>query len=768
MDNYSSSHKQPEDYDVKKFKQMVAGHALALFTTSRNSGLLVLGKMGSGKSTTITIMLKGLYRYDYNSKSFILVSSPAYTPKTSAGVISTTTNIGYYPAPDDSNCIFVDTAGLDENRGPEEWLWTKSCQGVLFSTLQAVRAVLFVINYDQVFKESARNAGIEGLAKSIQSIAMSDELFFRSMKFIVTNCIDRGMVISVETVMNRAKLMLAECIKKMNDAIKFLNKKYPMTIPERIQVEANELLQNNDPQFEKWRFSLKEVVKDKDNGGEEKLKLLEVHQITYRLLSAVIEGEGKNIVLSNPIDEAACSVIRQEINSQIETTPIIEGVDLRKIKLTDRSFLFLNVLHCVVCSFKPSITSLEKAMSQLKKKLHAERETLDKIKSDWTDAREYLVEQKKTAISKLTAESKRQSDKVDYLSRSTDLVVHETTHIVAVRPFDVFNLNYLWGDNVAKKTYYYNGQSFVKCEYNGNYDFVNQINMNKRTGDATLYFQSKNGADLDCKVRIYVHQKDSPATKQIIEGLISDNNTKSKQISSLNSAIESLLAIGSQQSLMNFFVDEHGELKKQLLQIIADLDKRVDNESPVTELDSLVGLDSLFGVLAKSQSSPLYHKDLSKPVRDDIAEFREKVNAIRTMRQDECFKGILKEEDLKRLIEDKPVCLESDAPKPTKSTFVDKVFGKKMSATLEFNNKSVEQVFKYQFECGVCTIFFGLFLRSKPPPGLSWFGNLFSLLIVTAGLFAVLVYMRYLLEQATMIKMDKWMSLSQSSPNQSS
>jgi|GEM_PF-4880490 len=717
-------------YNLEKFKQFLAGHTLQQL--AGKSGVLVLGEMGVGKSTTISIQLGAIWERrlsDENRPFYALVSSETYTPKTSSGVTSTTLNIHAYPDPK-SNLLYIDTAGLNENRGKEEELWTGNNLDLLFSVVNEFKSIVVVIDYGKTF--SGRDEGIQNLVKILSRVTMNNESFYDSMVFVITNGYELGNKISINGITAKANGMIAEFKNREIELIRTLNNRYPA---------AEHLVNMNilpvPDLFVRPHFNPEAVP-------EEDLKNLETLQNAQKLLKAITANRGQGIVLSYPDNQEACQRIRQELLEKIQHTPAMRRETLQRIRgnqIIDTRLLFLNVLSSLASKFQPKLSENRALLRNIVNYCQKERALLDSINRNWEVVKRNLTNQKGREIRTRQDSINQQNSEIERLKSSTNLTVLEEHHILKERKGGFFAaLNYLMGQSKANANYEYTGQTFVSYHVSSTSDFEYIEHLSDpNKGKLQLEFISHNGFDLNLKVIINVYEKDLPATKERIRLIKQEKEISENQLDRLETLKTEIESVENQQQLYDVVTRDNSDLQTQLGGQLNSFNSELEN-THATEWHAVKGLESLFILF---RDLDLLHPELSMANCDTINDFLASCATINTALEDPYVKILLQNRQNTVLYDYKPFNPEIVEP-VIRHTILSSIVNNLQVPFNIISSQNAHFFQEHQFELGCCIALLGILLwyRSSHTNNDS-----LPVLLIISGVFTVLAYIRQTTER---------------------
>lgn len=706
---FSGASNNSLQYDLLKFKQFLVGSSLEKL--KGKSAVLLLGRMGSGKSTTITVQLGGEYELKYNEakqkKERILVHSPTETPKTSDGITSTTLNINSYL--DETNqLLYIDTAGLNESRGEEEKIWTRSSLRVLFSSVRELKAVVLPINYPVIFCGD-RDEGIQKLSEVLADIGIHNDQFYNSMIFLIKNGRDEeGEKITISSLIAQINQMCAELKRRENDLILRLNNRFPLSatdIAKLLAVEATGKIKSSN-----CRFDVKEVSRKAKNDLDN-LHFLQNSQV---LLSTMAANQGSKILLAYPNSPEECREMKKDLLVRIlNNTPLSRDLlqTIQNQHDSDANLIFLNILCDLATSYLSDLSAELLLLEKLNKAYAQNKKILDAIERNWQEVRHQLVEQKKQEIIDERTVLDTQKEEIRRLEASIKKVVHVNpkmpAEVCAEKKGGAFWwVLYLGSAAVAEKSYTYSDQPFVERRIHGeNYEIVDEQSDSDK-GKLEIKFRSSNGYDLNLKVEIMVYEKDLPATKTRVFFLKQENTKIEGRIATLRESITSLKSINNKKELYDEVTKENEELRSEL-ELAANKFKNPLGSEEESEWHAVKALERIFLLL---ENLKIIHPNLSDPNKATIKDFLKKCSEI----SKEASKDLLQRIDpnIAKTAKYIPEPLNKEKNNPViRKTFFNQV--KQMARTVTIPKASDQHkdfLQEHKFELGCCMALLGYLL----------------------------------------------------------
>lgn len=685
------------DYNAETIRTCLASHHLEELVDK--SGVLVLGHMGAGKSTTISILLESVYSYTKNKQGqgeYILVSSITHTPQTAAGSVSKTLNIGVYQDKN-SGLVYLDTGGLDENRGKEEALWSRNNLKILFSAVKELKSIIVVIDYRQAF--ASRGEGFKNLAEDIEKVISNEEIFYDSMIFVVTHGYNASEKILPNEIVSKAQAMLKEIDQQERKLNKYLEKMYPCEnddckldaivhnrLTRRIVSEANET---------SVKYNIGAIPED----DKKQLKRL---QATRALLRAIIKKE-QNIILSYPDGKKACQQIRENIIEKIHSNEIItrDTLDKRNNRMEDENLLFLNVLSSIASDDLNNLGTESELIKKFIRDCENKKTLLENVERDWRGVQRFLITEREVHIKDLMLKLALNKEELARLQSSMEKVISSEQHVYKERNSGLLGLNFLFGMSRAVYEYAYSGQPFVSYELQArNEAFSVKVHENdQKDGKLRLRIESNNGQDLNLKIQVYVHEKDLPATLERVEVLKNLIIQIEEEVSNVNQQIISLNLIKTKEELDQEITNESNNIKEELRKIRTLFSVRITEDERFSKWETLIKLEKLFCIF-KEKNDVLF-ESLPRATLETIKEFLKHCHSINNGLNNPHYKRFINDV----LPEKTCSFIETDPPKKGKNMFFPQY---SIGYTSRFY--AAKSLKAQQLELSICGMFFALAL----------------------------------------------------------
>lgn len=655
------------DYDEEKIKYFLTG--IYLQALMNRSLVLVIGPSGAGKSTGIGIQQGAVYIRNPNDRGYIRTESNKHiiTPATSNDFIAKTLNFGVY---EDfkSKIGYLDTAGITENRGKEEMFWVKNNLNLLFSVVGSLKAVLFFVDYSSTFQN--RGAGLTDFLRkfsgSLAKIAMSQNSFQNSMIFVVTKAYDEGERISKERLLGDAESQLAASMNMKEELLDSLKRRYPLSVSKKMMATFKKEHEKAPEEDAETEFDISKVP------AEDRNQLCEL-QDKEEFLKIFINAVKKNkFVLSYPNGEKACIDLRKEVLEKINSVQPVTRGDLERIRenhIEDSTLLFTEVITSIAVSYLPSLT---KGVEILKSFIVASGKYTDLLNAaelDWEKVRTSIIEEKRKVIKSKAERIVQITKEIEKFKNSYEVQKHKEEHILAERPAGIVGFfKSIFGKAKAQRKYVYNGQSFVSYSYphEGRVEKFDAkvIRDEPSSGKLEILFTSHNGTDLNLKVRVFVYEKDLPATINQVQNLEQEAFDKKTQLNKLHLDITCLDVVQTKEDLFNEITKEDRALKMELIEIMKMfyeplVYKNNGKEKPVWH--AITGLATLFKLF--SQMIVLY-SELSPANLSTIKGFINSYDTIEKLIENEYVTKLIPEiRNIRRPILPGPG--EQEKPTPT-------------------------------------------------------------------------------------------------------
>lgn len=607
---------------LELWKLMVNGHCLHEVVKAK-SAVLVVGPMGTGKSTAIAIQTGAKYELKnedvdgFVQPVYRCIESDERIPQVSDGFTSKTLNIGVYR--DFEGTPFLDTAGINEDRSAEHRMWTEWSLSTVLRISPSIKCVLLTLNYQSLVAD--RGSALRGLAKSVRGIVgdgAAAKPFYESMAFLVINGRDsRGQPVSAEYVCKVAENHLEEYKKNF---VEFLKR----TVRQGEQQTDNE---------------------QKDM------------RCVITLLHTLANARGR-VHMSFPDTPRKSDEQRIAVGAMIKmSTPIGED-ELKKIvdARTTGHWEVLQILAKLVIEPFPhfgrrSYTDIVRQrcdnLDQLRSYLTEEDQRLQDVKSDWQSVRRELIDREDVAREEQTKEMRKTQEKQFYLQHSfTPTVVH-SIEVKQSRPasgwwlFALIGGGWHWGKQSAVKTINHKGVKFEKYSLAGG-DYEYKVLRNEPSqGCLEIEFTSTPGVDLNLEVKLFQQLKDMEESKHQVAALGRQIEEWERQLPESDNKITSLRVANSAEALVDILLSKKRAMEridKDFDRVLARAVPNLDVVTPPSEWSVLAQLGNLCAILTdESRHSPMLPSDLPGPTRDALTGF------TREYRRMEALLGELKQ-----------------------------------------------------------------------------------------------------------------------------
>ena len=615
-----------ESMDLDKVKLFLAGHSLPALKDK--SAVLVIGPMGFGKSTTIAIQQGAIFEKNQEGRGFELVHSDVYTPKTSAGFTSMTLNVGAYEDTE-SGLLYLDTAGLDEDRGDEEKLWTKSSLHFVFTLLREIKAILVMVDYSAAL-DGGRGKALADLAEEIYKVTVGEQIFYDSMIFVVTKAYKHGAALTSEDVVKDAKRMLSEYEKKEKNEHDRLARLYPVSHTSKVVKSMLDGISRITGAGESGR-----VLFDASKVSERDLEKLHKLAATKLFLETFVKQD-KNLIISYPNGIKKCQALRRKVNLAINSAqPIGKDIlnSVKEEKIEDNRLQLLNLLARTASNFHASLSLRVSLTNKFCEALDKKSSVLKAISYDWVLARETLLEQKLRRIKPIQDEIRDKDCERKRLMTSDSRIVHKDEHIV--ESASGFWWWWLWRTNNLQSTYRYNGIPFTHYDLSGQYSRACEKFNQQTEGQLEIEFTADHRSSLNVRVKVFAREKDLPATKERVSKLHGDILEREKQLKELEEKELSLKTSKCEGDLVR--IVNNGDIEKRLISVVngflSILPPYEGESSTSTVWDSVRGLESL--LLLVRDITPKFHSDISEASLKNIEEFLESCRILSRLESNE-------------------------------------------------------------------------------------------------------------------------------------
>jgi len=413
---------------IELFKVFVAGNQFDKI--EGKSGVLVLGRMGSGKSTTIKIQLGA--EYEVNESGHLdLVRSSQWTPQTSDGWASKTLQVQLY-RDSKTDLLYLDTAGLNENRGDIYRDWTSFSTAMVLSLLKEIKAVIVMVDFAETF--GSRGEGLRNLAESMSGIVGkgdSSEVFYNSTIFVFTNAWRNGKPLSSAVISETVKDFLEHETREFESIMSALKDRH-----------GQRTLDSHGTLKIQW-----EQVPDVDK------KRLHAKETSILLLQAMVNTHDRGRSLTSCLtDPKSCRSQVQALSRLINSGPVITKGQLESI-VADRetkSLAVNNMLVGILTQCQDSSTLLAlltqraDCIEQLVEVIKRHGPLMNAIQyGDWKDVQMSLVSdktKKKRELERQQQEHKEESLKLEKSDKMVVLQMDEVREAKIQRCFFVDNL----------------------------------------------------------------------------------------------------------------------------------------------------------------------------------------------------------------------------------------------------------------------------------------------------------------------------------------
>jgi len=609
--------------DVELWKVMTSGNCFSELAENTHPVVLVVGPMGAGKSTNIGIQVGAKYKKykewseeeQMNLDRYAKLQSDERTPQTSDGFTSKTLNIGLYPAQAKYGGFgYLDSAGIDEDRGQDYRIWTRWSLGMAFKVLRQIKCVMLVLDYNSVSSVS-RGKNVRDVAKALSTVigtGSQTELFYKSMIFLFTNAYEGGSQVTVERIQVLAKKQCAEQENKLAALM------------------------------EKMKAKGQNVTQELQNAQE----LQEIEDIVaiITLLKTIHQAQGK-IHICYPDSPAKSEAQQKIVQKMIERSKPIMKVGLNqiaKLRQTYNSQVLKTLVNLIMIpydklggkSYKDWCRMRSDNLEQLMSLLHEQKDRLRAIDNDWQTVQRDEVD--RLGRQKVAIDNQKQLDiaKMHNLEVSTKEVKVDDVEIKKEYPTSgwwslaMFGGGWGWGKQPAEHTLNFSGTPFSKCKIrknvisSGDYT-IRDVCKNGSSGTLSMHFESERGTNLDLTVDFFAQEKDTQAAKIMVEHLRRQIQEHSRQVEDIEKRMTGFRSADSAQALVDLFMAAKDKFEAVDKDFIEQLDKLVVSKSqdlphPPSEWAVLTSVFRVLSVLVEKRMLP---SDLDDSTRESIEGF---------------------------------------------------------------------------------------------------------------------------------------------------
>jgi hypothetical protein len=602
------------------------------------TGVLVVGNMGVGKSTAVAIQQGAVYCGN-PADSYQLMEASTSVPKTSNGFTSQTLNIGVFPD-SASGLVYFDTAGLDEDRGGDYACWTKFSTATCLSVLNQIQSTLVVIDTQTLL--TSRGKGIRELAESIAKVVGSGEnarYFYNSMAFVFTNCYIGGRKANVQEIKSRAEMALKAQTSAKNDKLADLFRNHSLSTRRMAAVVAARAsavasgsisLQDSIPIDQK--IDMEKVSKDDKS-------YLRYCESTIELLQVMTDHPERWLV-SDPNGRSACAQQRTELQAIIKQCTPINKEKLNAIVASRETASFEVAQHVtkLAHSYLPIVKRWANSLAKVTAEHDSQKETMDLIARDWKLVKDDKIDEIKRDI-KLKEKSREAKEaEVNKLMVSTALKPVAKRELRKVKSSTLLSWTIL-GGGIAEETLTYNGKSFESPAVFKGTNFGHKAGPNENAAGGTLETTVVSTAGFDLRVDVLFNrkEKDLPDTIDRTKLLGEEMDTLEQDFKKLRRLLLIHKAIDSQERMAKHVLAGANEPKAECEEAISLLDERVQyrvagRTEAEAESGQLTDHDALHGLVRLIKMEVLPQSEMGQGSLATIKELVQDYDKIRQNR----------------------------------------------------------------------------------------------------------------------------------------
>lgn len=566
------------------------------------TGVLVLGPMGAGKSTSISIQLGAKLKKVKGDNHHEMVASDGATPKRSDGVVSQTLNIGVF-VDRDSGWHYFDTAGLNESRGHDVHVWTKFSFATAIHKLNQILCTLVVIDFNASF--TGRGQGMRDLAECLANsvgTGTTAEPFYHNMAFVITNAYSGGNKLSKDSVIKRAAAILKASSDQKTDRLKTLKREYPKQQSSglkgllRVEDETDHVLSDAI----NW-----EAVPENNLVKTE----LDAACAVIRLLQAL--ADDSRVFLSFPDNPKACSEQRAQVNEIIRQTTPIGRDQLKSIVAARQTYNLdvLNILASIATEYMEMLQAYKRTLHDLHVVCEKKAHVLDGVDKDWQGAKDDMYKSEQMDIDDLMNKKNKAENEIRKLEASSSLVVFKTAEIRRVKtgPF-MYGWRTVFGGLWAEEVYE-NGKADWYRDFQCRGMFFEHYVRENTGKNLKVFLKSKPDYDLNVDVVLRRYENELPSTKERIELVKKQVKDMDDDVAQRREKLLSLNATQTKADLVNYVLNSNEALSANF-QKITDKRQMLIPETiklgsvslkPPTVWEVILGLAGLLSVTAHAQ-----------------------------------------------------------------------------------------------------------------------------------------------------------------------
>ena len=510
-----------------------------------------------------------------------------------------------------------------ENRGPNEVLWTSSCNHLAYSAVHCVRAIVVTINYQTTF--DTRLEGLVKFAEELYKETMGSQKMYDSMVFLVTHIgLGRDGNLTLDMLHGELSRHLSDLRAQERACLRALARKYPYRTPPGASP----------------RFNLSAATEAKDPDLL-KLTSLEKQVQLLKSMNTKFDGGDSKIVLSDPHGAVACAAIKEDLRVTIDRTPALKDEDLRVLSqqtLPDHSFTLQSVTSLLAGKHLNDLCQLSTLLVDLQQRYDepTTRDLMTSIDNSWGTVRDQLVQRMEREIHVLEQAVASREREIKDLTESVREMDVDSKQLKKPVSTAFIYVEWLVGKLTATADYQYNGQPIVNVVYDTNNEVLFEIVETERDDtNGTLQVQLTSANDikgLDVTVHVRVYEKDHPSTIQRVQLLRQQVATKTQNMEHLRATVIAYEATTSSETFKDAVDKEVRESKEQIMSIEQRLQREVTppaphNMSPAyTAWQSIRGLAEYFKLVDNLHK---WHPQLrDTTTMDTIQQFRSCLQSI--------------------------------------------------------------------------------------------------------------------------------------------
>jgi GTP-binding protein EngB required for normal cell division len=668
--------------------------------------VVVLGVTGAGKSTTISRLLGGKFKYVNNKLK--LTESKIATARIGDTDRSETLHVSLFM--DEKNqIVYLDTPGFGETgRGNTAALWVDNTLNLILDLAGSIDAVMVVIDYQSM--RTARAQAFKELIKSLSVFLNGSQFFYDSMFFVM----NRSMIY------NHSKGKMEQV--SVSDII----------------AQAESLQSISKDELDELTKPFKNILGkiDKEIPGEI-IKKIEDCDNLIRLLTQMI-GHPEKIVFMNPTDKGESN---KNILETIKTCPIISKQKLKGVMESKpkNDLLFYDVLSVTVNQYLESLHKKSALLGVALKTLEAKKSTFKLIDEGWQKVKDFYIKKKKDKL--LVEQQNINSDQqtIQQLQASTKLVTYHEIQTSRVRTSSFWSWK-CFGGGWGIETVNYAGLPFYSAKITAPKATKKVLLSEPKQGKFRASFRSDNGENLQARTEIIMLEKNLPATKARVTVLQSRIKAAQVRVDDLNEEILGLDLSKDPTSLKRAISREISDLYSKLKESSENLKTSFSKNKNIFHQHVINGLESVLSINEKSG----YNKSLSSSHLTTFSEFLLYCREIRKAEKESLLIESMPE--VRSVCRLKKVEIKKVAPIKKQSYFFQR---QKVGSKLE-NIKSTakEHLDKHQLEYASAVLVVGLALYFDYS-SIKSASRCVGLLCLSTGAFGAIAASRKIFTKAT-------------------